>query len=344
MAVLTLVQAQLVKVSISFLVGCVATFIFCSLLLRLLARVRTSVPVKPELLVTQASKAGTPSMGGISFLCGITVSLLICSSLNARPLWLVLIAIWLFGLVGLADDLMKERRHDSDGLTSKVKLLLQMVCAVMVVFLQKYLAPLDSTVFATPWNPAGHDIGIWYRVLSVLYLMYYVNAVNITDGLDGLATRTAMPILLLLTAGGAVMSVCPPPYSTSASYGQIVAILCAGAFGSMLAFLWFNGGKASIFMGDSGSHTLGAVIAISAMLVQVEVVTLVAGFVFLVELLSSMLQIIAINVFHTKLLPIAPLHHAYEQMGYGEGKIVDRFSIASWLCVGVSTVLLIVKW
>lgn len=307
-----------------------------------------SVPIKPELAVSQIKKAGTPSFGGVAFILGTTLSVLVLGDLSEAYTWIPLVAIWLFGLIGFADDLAKLKKNSSDGITSRQKMAMQIIAAVIVMFLVNSYSGMHSTRISLPWNPSRMiDIGAWYQIAALLYILYFVNAVNITDGLDGLAAGTGFSILGLFSIVAIVfglgfgISVIQPVISSSSLH---LALVVCSFLGGLLAFLWYNSNPAQVFMGDCGSHALGALLAVTALLLKIELVAIVASGVFLVEFLTSLLQIMAIRMRGRKLFSIAPIHHMYEQDGVPENKIVSRFKILGILCIIVASIFFTYKY
>ncbi len=285
------------------------TFVFSKVLLSAVGR--SNVAIKPELQGTQAKKQGTPVIGGLAFCAGTLLVSLFDPACWQAHVFHPLLALVLFALIGLLDDRMKVRSNNGDGLSSLVKLGLQSAVAVMLVVLLARNGLLDTHLDIGPF---GLELGVVYYGFACIYLLYFVNAVNITDGLDALAAGSSIPLLALLLA-----------LATKRDVTVSSALL-----GSLLAFLVFNKRPARYFMGDCGSHALGAYIAVSALSLQSEVVLFIASGLFLVELATSLIQIISIRRFGRKVFSIAPLHHAYEMKGVDEGRIVGFFTLASW--------------
>ncbi|MFA6775128.1 MAG: phospho-N-acetylmuramoyl-pentapeptide-transferase [Sphaerochaetaceae bacterium] len=254
------------------------------------------VRIKPELLETQAKKAGTPTIGGIAFCAGTTVANIIT---GMNPI--LLLSMWLFCLIGLWDDVEKTKTENGDGLTPRVKLVSQFIASLLVVYALSFSDNLDTRMF-------GRDWGTFFYLFAILYLMFFANAVNITDGLDGLAALvTILPLILMSVIGG-------NPF--------LYAFI-----GALTAFLMFNVKPAKYFMGDAGSNAIGAVLATTALMDKTEGVTLIACSVLCVELFSSLLQIISIRALGKKLFTIAPLHHAFERKGIAERAIVTGYTL-----------------
>lgn len=296
----------------------IATFVLSKVLLSVAGQ--SGVAIKPELLSTQRQKWGTPVIGGIAFCLGTLAVSVLDPSLGDASVSYPLLALLLFGCIGLLDDRLKRTSDNGDGLASLLKLALQTQGALLLLILLGRNALLDTRLAIGPYSI---ELGLSYYVFSLLYILYFVNAVNITDGLDALAAGSSLPLLLLLLCLGA----------------QGGSTTSPALLGSLLAFLFFNRKPARYFMGDCGSHALGAYIAISALLLGSEVVVFFASGLFLVELATSLIQIIAIRRFGRKVFSIAPLHHAYELKGVAEGRIVTIFTLVSWTFASVSLLI-----
>ncbi|MDD3904765.1 MAG: phospho-N-acetylmuramoyl-pentapeptide-transferase [Sphaerochaeta sp.] len=306
---------------VDVLMGFSLTFVISKALLSLSHTI--NVAIKPELAEKQSKKQGTPSIGGIAFCLGTLISFCFSSSRALPSVYLPLLALLVFGLIGLLDDLAKPRHQNGDGISSLTKLLLQVSGAVLLLFVL-YRSNSISTMLHVPFlKGLTLQLGAWYYVFSLFYILYFVNAVNITDGLDALAAGSSLPLLLLLVF-------------FSFTKGSTVSL---ALIGSLLAFLWYNRAPARYFMGDCGSHALGGYMAISALLLHTELVMLVASGLFLVEFATSLIQIISIRSTGNKVFSIAPLHHAYELKGVKESNIVKRFTLSSWMFTLVALLL-----
>ncbi len=285
-----------------------SSFLLALILVPLVTRAakRAAVPMKAELEEHRA-KAGTPQLGGLALLPAFILGSVYF--IEDRTVQIALISAVLFAFIGYADDLMKIHMHSSDGLKSLHKLLLQIIASCAISFLVRENAGLYDEIPASVYYP-----------LSVVYISAIVNAVNIVDGLDSLCIKTCAPPLLMI-------SIMLP------AAGRAPMIMIA----VLIAFLFFNSKKASIFMGDGGSHMVGGVMAAAALLSERPLVCLVAFALPVVEMLSSFIQIFSIRVFKRKVFLIAPLHHAFQKRGMEEEKICDRF-----LCVSAFFSLLAV--
>ncbi|WP_422480428.1 phospho-N-acetylmuramoyl-pentapeptide-transferase [Pleomorphochaeta sp. DL1XJH-081] len=307
-----------------------------------------SQPINPDGPKSHFAKVGTPTAGGLFFLIGTTVSVWLFGTMSEPYTYIPLIAMWAFAIVGLMDDIAKLTKKESQGLRSSRKLGMQILTAALILWLLSKSSGLVSTVVAHPWNPAiSWDIGVWYPIAFLFYMVMFVNAVNITDGLDGLATGVSFSPLILLAILAALFGTgmhgefIQNPISAG---GSDLFIVLSASFGGLLAFLWYNGPKAQVFMGDVGSHAIGALIAISALLMKIELTILVASGVFIIECVSSFMQIISIRMFNKKIFKMAPMHHHFEKKGVSESRIVTRFQIASAVLTAFAGILFMIKY
>ncbi len=277
-----------------------SAFLLALLLVPLVIRCTrgSSVPVKAE-LEEHRDKAGTPQTGGLAMLPAFLLGEVYF--ISDRTVQICAVGAVLFAFIGFVDDFLKVRLGSSDGLKSLHKLILQVAASSAIVFLVRENIGLYLEIPALIYYPA-----------AVLYVSAIVNAVNIVDGLDTLCIKSCTPPLLLI----AIMLP-----QAGFSPAVMVAVL--------ISFLFYNSRRASIFMGDGGSHLVGAVMASAALLSTRPLVCLVAFALPLVEMLSSFIQIFSIRVFDRKVFLIAPLHHAFQKKGMGEEKIADRFLCTS---------------
>lgn len=304
--------------SLQFGVSLILTFLISKVFLYISKP--SKVAIKPELISTQAGKQGTPVIGGVAFTLGAMVASVVFPSFSDPLIWLPIVAMVLFGLIGLVDDRMKPHSKTGDGLSSLAKLVLQISASSVLLLIANSFNLLDTNL--SVFGLTVH-LGFWYYLFALLYILYFVNAVNITDGLDALASGSSIPLLLLIVV-------------VSLIQGKVTS---SAMLGSSLAFLYFNRRPARYFMGDSGSHALGSYLGVSALLLHAELLFFVASGLFLVEFASSLIQIIAIRKFGHKVFSIAPLHHAYELKGVSEGKIVASFTMLSW-CFALTALVL----
>jgi len=293
-------------------------------------------------------KAGTPTMGGALIIVAILVATLLWADLTNRFVWIVLAAMLAFGAVGFYDDYLKLVVGNSKGLAPRWKYFWQSVAGLIVAGALWYTArtPTETTLYlplfksvALPLTAAGF-IG-----LSYLMIVGMSNAVNLTDGLDGLAIMPAAMVAAALgvfayASGNAVfanyLGIPPVPQA-----GEVL-IVCASIVGAGLGFLWFNSYPAQVFMGDIGALALGAALGVIAVIVRQEVVVLVMGGVFVLETASVILQVTSYKLTGKRLFRMAPIHHHFELKGWAEPKVIVRFWILSLLLVlaGLATLKL----
>lgn len=305
---------SLVRYVIAFLSAFAVSTLSTWVLTVVLKKGKAFVAVKPELLVKEERKSRTPFLGGISFPVTITFVMLVFGDIKDPVTIIGLAALWVFGICGLIDDLLKIKTENGDGFDVKQKFCSQIISAAMVVFLMIWLCPEVTEYFGSFFR-----LGYAYFIPAVVFLVYYTNAMNITDGVDGLLGTSTIPVLALLLVIAFSLG----------EEGRQSSLLSVSAIGTIGGFLIFNHSPAKIFMGDVGSHSLGGLIGIMALMLNKELVILVAGALFLLEFLSSLVQIVSIRVFHRKVFAIAPLHHLLEFKGYSALKIVCLFSLVS---------------
>lgn len=307
-----------------------------------------SQPINPDVPKQHLQKRGTPTAGGLFFLVGITIAVALFGTLSRPYTYIPLVSMWAFAAIGLFDDIAKVVKKQSIGLRTSRKLALQVLMAALVLWMFNQNSGLISTQVAHPWNPSiSWNIGMWYPIAFLLYMVLFVNAVNISDGLDGLATGIALSPMLLLAilatvfGTGVHAELVQGPIREG---GLELLVVTAASIGALLAFIWYNGPKAQVFMGDTGSHAIGALIAVSALLMKVELTILVASGIFIVECASSFIQILSIRLFNKRVFAIAPLHHHFEKKGVSESRIVTRFHVSSVILTVCAGILFMVKY
>ncbi len=260
-----------------------------------------------------SAKEGTPTMGGLLILVAALIPYLIFAGKTVSSL-VVIIVTFGSGAIGLADDMIKQRHQRSLGLSARTKLLLQVPLVVVAVFIAMHWGGVDSNL-TLPFVRDGLSIGWLYYVFAFFLIAGFSNAVNLTDGLDGLAAGT-VAVAMLAYAGIAFLR------------GQTeLAVLASCMTGASAGFLWYNTHPASVFMGDTGSLALGAGLAGIAIATENEILLLLIGGLFVVEALSVTIQVISFRLFRKRVFLMAPLHHHFELKGWSETKIIVRFWI-----------------
>ena len=293
------------------------------------------------------SKAGTPTMGGVLILVGITVSTLLWSDLTNHYVWVLLLVTLAFGAVGWVDDYRKVFRKNAVGLPARWKYFWQSLIgiAAAVVLYKSALGPAETQYILPFFKSVELDLGLFYIVISYFFIVGFSNAVNLTDGLDGLAI---LPSVLVGGALGAIAYLAG--HVEFASYLQIpyvagsgeMVIFAGGLLGAGLGFLWFNTYPAQIFMGDVGALALGAALGTMAIIARHELVLVIMGGVFVMETLSVILQVGSFKLTGKRIFKMAPIHHHFELMGWPEPRVIVRFWIITVMLVlfGLATLKL----
>ncbi len=308
-------------------------------LIRWLRRVQVGQEVRDDGPKSHLSKQGTPTMGGVLILLGIFVSTLLWADLSDRYVWMVLISLGVNGTIGFLDDYLKVVRKKSKGLLAWQKFSLQIVTGVLLVLWYLYVSNGDTRIvvpFLKVLNPA---LGLFFLPFAVGVLAGTANAVNLTDGLDGLAIG---PVIVVSLAFMGITYV--TGHHLFARYLEILhvpgagelAIVCGAMVGSSLGFLWFNSYPASIFMGDVGSLALGGGIGMMAIITRQELLLVVLGGIFVAEAVSVIAQVLSFKIRKKRVLRMAPLHHHYELGGLEEPKVIVRFWIVSIILALIS--------
>ena len=290
-------------------------------------------PIRNDGPDTHYYKKGTPTLGGVLILFSIIISSILWTSNFSSFNYILILTLILFGLIGFVDDFKKVKL--GKGISSKTKFLSQLLVTLIIYFTIKYNG-FDLNKFSIPFlKDVSIELGYLYFVLILLIVIGSTNATNLTDGLDGLVTMPLIFVFLTFAVFAYVLGNINFSDYLLVNYmkgsGEIV-IFCTAAIGALLGFLWFNSSPASIFMGDTGSQSLGASLAVTSILLKQEIVLAVAGGLFVIETISVMLQVTYFKLTKGKrLFLMAPLHHHYEKKGISEQKIVIRFWILSFL-------------
>ncbi len=293
------------------------------------------------------SKQGTPTMGGLMILIGIVVSVLLWGNLGNPYVWVVLGVTVGFGLIGFYDDFLKVKRSAPDGFSMKWRILLQIVIATIAVYTVSRIgeAPFSTSLAFPFFKQFVIDLGWFFIVFGAFVIIGSANAVNLTDGLDGLAIGPVMIAagtfgVIAYLVGNAVFADYLQIHFVSGS-GEL-AVLCGALIGAGLGFLWFNAPPASIIMGDTGSLSLGGMLGGIAVAIKHEVVLAIVGGLFVLEAVSVIIQVAYFKLTGRRVFLMAPIHHHFEQLGWKESQIVMRFWIIAIVLalIGLSTLKL----
>ena len=300
--------------------------------------------VGPE---THLSKAGTPTMGGALVLLTIVLTTLLWGEWSNRYIWIVLVVTLSFGLIGWYDDYLKVSESSSRGLPARWKFFWQSVfgfVAAVVLFTQAD-TPAETALIVPFFKEVAIPLGIGFVVLAYLVIVFMSNAVNLTDGLDGLAI---LPTVMVATALGLIAYLVG--HAEFAPYLQIpyvegageLAVFCGALIGAGLGFLWFNAYPAQVFMGDVGALALGAALGVVAVIVRHEIVLMIMGGLFVIEAVSVIAQVTSFRLTGKRIFKMAPIHHHFELMGWPEPRVIVRLWIITLVLVlvGLSTLKL----
>ncbi len=284
------------------------------------------------------SKAGTPTMGGALILVAIAVSTLLWTNLENRFVWPVLATTLCFGAIGWVDDYLKLSRKNPKGLAARKKYFWQSVVAIAVATLlyQSALVPAETRLIVPFFKGVAIELGLLYIAFSYFVIVGTSNAVNLTDGLDGLAilptvlVAGALIVFAYVTGNVKFSHYLALPYVPGA--GEM-SVFCAAIVGAGLGFLWFNTYPAQVFMGDIGALALGAALGVVAVVIRQELVLFLMGGVFVAETVSVILQVASFKLTGKRIFRMAPLHHHFELKGWPEPRVIVRFWIITVVLV-----------
>ncbi len=290
------------------------------------------------------AKKGTPTMGGLLIILSVLVSTIIWSDLSNNFIWISILTIIIFGFVGFIDDFKKIKSNSSFGISPKIRIVLQIVFGLLITYL--IISNLDTNISNSMTFPFFKnliiDFGIFYFLISIFIIIGSANAVNLTDGLDGLAIVPVMIVAMSFSfvtyvSGNIVFS----------NYLLIkyipgtgeLAVFCGALIGAALGFLWFNAPPAKVFMGDTGSLALGGSLGSISIMCKHEILLAIIGGLFVLETFSVIIQVLIFKIFGKRVFLMAPLHHHFEKKGWAESTIVIRFWIITIVLalVGLAT-------
>lgn len=337
---INLLQYITVRAGFSFFLALIITLYLMPKFIRWAQRSSSVQPIN-EYVVAHQSKAKTPTMGGVVFVCSTIAASLLTVKLSDMYAIGALLTITLFALIGFKDDFAKiKSSSNSEGLSARAKSLLQLIMAIFISVFLIYAADFNTELYLPFIKNPIFDM----QLLSILFWSFIIvgvsNAVNLTDGLDGLATVPSIMSLLSLSiivyiTGHTIISnyLLMPNFPV----GEVV-IVAAALIGSLIGFLWFNAHPAEVFMGDSGSLSLGAFIAYMGIISKSEVLLILIGLIFVVETLSVILQVASFKIRKKRIFLMAPIHHHFEMKNWHENKIIVRF----WIIAALSNILALI--
>ena len=333
------ILAALTALAISLLVG--------PRMIRWLAEYQVGQRVRSDGPQTHLSKAGTPTMGGALILAAIVAATLLWADLANRFVWVVLLVTIAFGLIGFWDDYLKLVVGNSRGLIARYKYFWQSFAGLgaAIVLYGTAQSPADTTLYVPFFKHFVVPLGVLFIPLTYFVIVGSSNAVNLTDGLDGLAIMPSVLVagalgVFAYASGNVVFSnYLSIPYIAGA--GEVL-VICSAIFGAGLGFLWFNTYPAQVFMGDIGALALGAALGVIAVVVRQEIVLFIMGGVFVMETVSVILQVGSFKLRGKRIFKMAPIHHHFELKGWAEPKVIVRFWIITVILVllGLATLKL----
>ncbi len=325
------------KLILAFVVAFAVSAAFGSIFVPYLRKIKAGQMIREEGPKWHQSKSGTPTMGGIIFIFGVTAA---CLTVGFDQMLrgdythiLVLVFALIYGAIGFLDDYEKLKKKQNLGLTAKQKFLLQLVVAILFIFLLRRLGYLESHLYIPFWNKTVEIPEVLYYIFTAFVMVGTVNAVNITDGIDGLATGTSLPVCICYSAIA---------FAWGTKYTP-VGIFSAGLTGALLGFLIYNFNPAKVFMGDTGSLFLGGAIVGMAIVMDMPLILIVLGFVFIWETLSDIIQVTYFKLTHGKrIFKMAPFHHHLEMGGWFGKKWKEKEIFT--LFTGISALLAILSY
>ncbi|MGN6740205.1 phospho-N-acetylmuramoyl-pentapeptide-transferase [Dyella sp.] len=324
------------------------SLLFGPAVIRKLAQLKAGQVVRSDGPQTHLTKAGTPTMGGVMILLSVATATLLWADLRNRYVWLVLAVTLGFGAIGFYDDYRKIVLRDSRGLASRWKYFWQSVFGLIAAWFLFHTAqlPAETALYVPLFKQVAIPLGALFVVLAYFMIVGFSNAVNLTDGLDGLAI---MPTVLVSGALGVFAYLAGNKvFSEYLGIPSIpgageLSIYCGALAGAGLGFLWFNTYPAQVFMGDVGALAIGAALAAIAVIVRQEIVLLVMGGVFVMETASVMMQVASFKLTGKRIFRMAPIHHHFELKGWPEPRVIVRFWIISVVLVLIGLATLKVR-
>ncbi|MBD3669370.1 MAG: phospho-N-acetylmuramoyl-pentapeptide-transferase [Gammaproteobacteria bacterium] len=324
------ILGTLTALAISFLIG--------PWMIRRLNFHQMGQPIRNDGPESHLEKAGTPTMGGTLLIVAIGLSTLLWSDLSNRFVWVVLTVMFAFGAIGFIDDYIKLIRKDPKGLASRYKYFWQSVFGLVaaIYLYQSATSPIETTLILPFLKDVHFELGILFVVLTYFVIVGSSNAVNLTDGLDGLAIMPtvlvggALGIFAYVTGNANFAAYLGIPYVPGV--GELI-VFAAALGGAGLGFLWFNAYPAMVFMGDVGALALGAALGVLAVIVRQELVLFIMGGVFVMETVSVALQVASYKLTGKRIFRMAPLHHHFELKGWPEPRVIVRFWIITVILV-----------
>jgi phospho-N-acetylmuramoyl-pentapeptide-transferase len=316
------------------------TILATPVLMRWLRTRRIGQPIREDGPASHSVKAGTPTMGGIAIVCGVVLGYAVghigTEVRFSRTGYLAMLAVVSFGLIGFADDWIKVRHQRSLGLNKRAKSLAQIGCAVLFAELALHWAHTSTALSFTRVSVPGIDLGqVGWVVFAVLVMVGTSNAVNITDGVDGLAAGASTFCFAILAIMGYWIFRHFSIYHVPKPAAIDLALIAVALAGACIGFLWWNAAPAKIIMGDTGSLAIGSGLAALCLLLNLDLLLPIIGGLFVMETLSVIAQVVSFRVFHRRIFRMAPIHHHFELAGWPETTVIVRFWVLGGLFVAL---------
>ncbi|MDC7220180.1 MAG: phospho-N-acetylmuramoyl-pentapeptide-transferase [Spirochaetales bacterium] len=327
------------RAAFAFITALLLAFLFGPRTIKMMTQLKLGQVIRQEGPQSHLAKAGTPTMGGVLMIFSTVVSVLLWQDFHEPLVWIILLTIVGFGALGFLDDFLKISKKNSDGLHARFKFWGQILLASVVVLVLYFIRDDQTTLLFVPFVKGPLlDLGLFYIPLAVFLIVGFSNAVNLTDGLDGLCTGLmiialiAFSLLSYLSGHMIFADYLQIPFVRGS--GELTVVIFA-VLGACVGFLWFNSHPAEIYMGDTGSLMLGAFLGVLALMLKKELLLVIIGGIFVMETLSVMIQVFYFKRTGKRVFKMAPIHHHFELLGWAENKVVTRF----WIMGGMFAVM-----
>jgi phospho-N-acetylmuramoyl-pentapeptide-transferase len=336
---LNVIQYISFRAAFAFITALLMAFLFGPKTIKMMTKLKLGQVIRQEGPQSHLAKAGTPTMGGILMMFSTVCSVLLWQDFHEPYVWIALFTIVGFGGLGFLDDFLKISRKNSDGLQARFKFWGQILLATAVVLVLYFIGDDRTTLLFVPFIKGPLlDLGLFYIPLAIFLIVGFSNAVNLTDGLDGLCSGLMIIVLIAFSLLAYLSG-----HSLFAEYLQIpnivggaeLTIVIFALLGSCVGFLWFNSHPAEIYMGDTGSLMLGAFLGVLSLMLKKELLLVIVGGMFVIETLSVMIQVLYFKKTGKRVFKMAPIHHHFELLGWAENKVVTRF----WIMGGMFAVM-----
>lgn len=308
-----------ITIVIAFVLAFICSMVLGPIIIPVLHKMKFGQNIRKEGPKSHLKKAGTPTIGGLIFILSIIIVMIVMKYKLSDEAMIVLYGTLAFGVIGFLDDILKIIHRDNEGLKSGQKFMLQLIFSAAIAF---YGYKFIGTSIAVPFTDIQWDLGWAYIPFVIFYFAAITNAVNLTDGLDGLATSVTILVLTFFSIVAFKMG----HYS--------VSVFAIGLTGALLGFLKFNAFPAKVFMGDTGALALGGAIASILLVLKTPFLVMIVGGIYVIEVLSVIIQVTSFKLTGKRVFKMSPIHHHFEQVGWSEVKIVTAFSVITFvLCI-----------